>query len=103
MFSRRRRDGAAQPMRQIGAEARLAPKIEATYRLRYCQGGFTLGDIRIQACQLSLFAAFGQGKGKEGFPKPIARTIVAGLGAADPVELIAGLRAKPAGRRPRRA
>ena len=51
-------------MRQIGAEARLAPQIEATYRLRYCQGGFTLGDIRIQVCELSLFAAFGYGKGK---------------------------------------
>src|SRR5207237_9982382 len=83
VFSRRRRDGATQPMRQIGAEARLAPQVEATYRLRYCQGGFTVGDIRIQVCQLCLFAAFGQGKGKEGFPKPIARTIVAGLSAAD--------------------
>src|SRR5207302_7597778 len=70
-------------MRQIGAEARLAPQIEATYRLRYCQGGFTVGDIRIQVCQICLFAAFSQGKGKEGFPKTIARTIVAGLGATD--------------------
>jgi hypothetical protein len=73
VFSRRRRDGTAQPMRQIGAEALLAPQIEATYRLRYRQGGFTLGDIRIEVCQLSLFAAFGHGEGKECFPKTIAR------------------------------
>ena len=43
----------------------MAPQIEANYRLRYRQGGFTLGDIRIQVCELSLFAAFGYGKGKE--------------------------------------
>jgi len=51
----------------------MAPQIEANYRLRYRQGGFTLGDIRIQVCELSLFAAFGYGKGKECFPKTIAR------------------------------
>ena len=67
----------------------MAPQIEANYRLRYRQGGFTLGDIRIQVCELSLFAAFGYGKGKEGFPKTIARAIVARLGAADQLPLLA--------------
>ena len=75
-------------MRQIGAEALLAPQIEATYRLRYRQGGFTLCDIRIEVCQLSLFAALGHGEGKECFPKTIARAIVARLGTADQLPLI---------------
>ena len=67
----------------------MAPQIEANYRLRYRQGGFTLGDIRIQVCELSLFAAFGYGKGKECFPKTIARAIVARLGAEDQLPLLA--------------
>src|SRR5438477_5154976 len=75
-------------MRQIGAEALLAPQIEATYRLRYRQGGFTLCDIRIEVCQLSLFAALGHGEGKECFPKTIARAIVARLGTADQLPLL---------------
>src|SRR5438105_11937989 len=75
-------------MCQIGAEALLAPQIEATYRLRYRQGGFTLCDIRIEVCQLSLFAALGHGEGKECFPKAIARAIVARLGTADQLPLL---------------
>src|SRR5438045_8790503 len=87
-FSLLRRHGAGQPMCQIGAEALLAPQIEATYRLRYRQGGFTLCDIRIEVCQLSLFAALGHGEGKECFPKTIARAIVARLGTADQLPLL---------------
>src|SRR5439155_21676163 len=75
-------------MRQIGAEALLAPQIEATYRLRYRQGGFTLCDIRIEVCQLSLFAALGHGDGKECFAKAIARAIVARLSTADQFPLL---------------
>src|SRR6516225_6462043 len=89
VFSHRRGNRAAQPMRQIGTETAMASQIEPLYRFRYRQRGCTLGDIQIQVHQLRLSAAFGDREEKECFPETVARAIVARFGTADELPLLA--------------